>query len=595
MRPIYVSLLLLLSWGNSSLCAQISQDSLRNAVWISGYGYSQSTNENYHVFFDFRGDSLRLDSQIIQNSLVLTYTNNSICDSAGNLLFFSNGCGIMDSKYQLLEGAERINKTGDAQDYICDELQGGRYSNSLLILPDYDSRTFNVIYSRIDFLTIAGGGTDRLYWAKVALNERDELEVNFIDSIIIDTFLYTGNLAACRHGNGMDWWVVAPAYSSEETLGKDSSYYLLHLSKDHFNIHKNTIGVSTDRYEESTGEAVFSPDGTKYARYTIHADLQIFDFDRCTGTFSNPIHVPIIDQADTSWAAGVAFSPSGRYLYVSSTSYIYQFDMLAADIPASKTTVAVYDGFFYPTYHLPTLFYQCELAPDGKIYVSCPGGKFTFHVIEHPDSAGMACQVTQHKYILGYPIAGGLPHHPNYRLGALPGGVCAGAGFPPLAAFSWQADSLVPSLVRFSDMSAYEPAGWLWDFGDGAISADSNPVHQYSADGFYRVCLKVSNPFGVDTVCQWVSVQTVGVDEASGDAIGLRLFPNPASDVLHLDFPYPSEIIWIALHNSIGQTVFENKSLVDAIPVGHLPPGVYVLHCRQRNGGVYRMKVVVQR
>jgi hypothetical protein len=90
-------------------------------------------------------------------------------------------------------------------------------------------------------------------------------------------------------------------------------------------------------------------------------------------------------------------------------------------------------------------------------------------------------------------------------------------------------------------------------------------------------------------------VQTVGVDEASGDAIGLRLFPNPASDVLHLDFPYPSEIIWIALHNSIGQTVFENKSLVDAIPVGHLPPGVYVLHCRQRNGGVYRVKVVVQR
>jgi Secretion system C-terminal sorting domain len=151
--------------------------------------------------------------------------------------------------------------------------------------------------------------------------------------------------------------------------------------------------------------------------------LQIFDFDRCSGILSNPLHIPIVDAADTIFAAGLAFSPSGRFLYVSSTNYIYQFDMEAADIAASKITVAVYDGFsFFDIF--TTNFYQCELAPDNKIYVSCPGGKEAIHVIEHPDSLGLACQVIQHKHILPYPIIGGLPNFPNFHLGPLVGSGC---------------------------------------------------------------------------------------------------------------------------------------------------------------------------
>jgi len=571
MKQLYLAVAVLLMLHH--VHAQSPHDAMRNYVWVLGYEYDTYGSIN-HVFFNFRGDTLQIDSALVPNSLHMAYTNSSICDSAGNLLFFSNGCSIMDAQFSFIPGAEHIND-GETQNYLCDEVGGGRYSNALLTLPDAENSGYSLIHTRINNMATGGAASDKLFWSRIVSDEIGNLSAAFVDSVILDTLVYTGNLASCRHGNGKDWWVVAPAYSNEYALGKDSSYYMVHLSDDYYSIHKNTIGVSTDRYEEATGEAAFSPDGTKYARYTIHADLQIFDFDRCTGTFSNPIHVPIVDQADTSWAAGVAFSPSGRYLYVSSTSYIYQFDILAADIPASKTTVAVYDGFFYPIIQLSTRFYQCELAPDGKIYVSCPGGKRSFHVIEQPDSAGMACQVTQHKYILHYPIIGGLPHHPNYRLGALPGNVCAGAGFPPLAAFSWQADTLLPSRVRFSDMSAYEPAGWLWDFGDGAISADSNPAHQYSADGVYRVCLQVSNAFGVDTVCQWVSVQTVGVDEASGDANGLRLFPNPARDLLFVDFKGQTSNFNIV--STVG-TVVKQGYLVhgrNQVGTSQLSPGLY--------------------
>ena len=70
---------------------------------------------------------------------------------------------------------------------------------------------------------------------------------------------------------------------------------------------------------------------------------------------------------------------------------------------------------------------------DERFYIKCPGR--TIHVIEHPDSAGLACRVVQHKYVLQWPIIGGLPHFPNFRLGALPPGLCgqtSGLQPPPL-------------------------------------------------------------------------------------------------------------------------------------------------------------------
>jgi hypothetical protein len=69
-------------------------------------------------------------------------------------------------------------------------------------------------------------------------------------------------------------------------------------------------------------------------------------------------------------------------------------------------------------------FNYMQLGPDGKIYMNAPGAIETIHVIEHPDSAGVACKVVQHKYILDYPISRGWPYFPNFRLGPLPGNPC---------------------------------------------------------------------------------------------------------------------------------------------------------------------------
>lgn len=46
-----------------------------------------------------------------------------------------------------------------------------------------------------------------------------------------------------------------------------------------------------------------------------------------------------------------------------------------------------------------------------------------------------------------------------------------------------------------------------WDFGDGQISTEANPIHTYNADGTYTVCLKVNkNGCNPSTYCQQITI-----------------------------------------------------------------------------------------
>jgi len=60
--------------------------------------------------------------------------------------------------------------------------------------------------------------------------------------------------------------------------------------------------------------------------------------------------------------------------------------------------------------------------------------------------------------------------------------------------------SLPDAAVSFTDLSQ-NAISWLWDFGDGSISTDANPVHVYQKDGTYVVTLTVTDQNGcVSTV-----------------------------------------------------------------------------------------------
>jgi PKD repeat protein len=58
-------------------------------------------------------------------------------------------------------------------------------------------------------------------------------------------------------------------------------------------------------------------------------------------------------------------------------------------------------------------------------------------------------------------------------------------------------DSFVDCIcLRFQGYSSNEAVSWHWDFGDGTVSEETNPLHHFPADEFYNVCLTVLQASG---------------------------------------------------------------------------------------------------
>jgi len=55
-----------------------------------------------------------------------------------------------------------------------------------------------------------------------------------------------------------------------------------------------------------------------------------------------------------------------------------------------------------------------------------------------------------------------------------------------------------PLNVTFTDTSTASPTSWNWSFGDGGISAERNPSHNYTETGTYSVNLTTANAAGSD-------------------------------------------------------------------------------------------------
>ena len=65
-----------------------------------------------------------------------------------------------------------------------------------------------------------------------------------------------------------------------------------------------------------------------------------------------------------------------------------------------------------------------------------------------------------------------------------------------------------PLKVVFTDLSTGSPSTWLWEFGDGMVSRERNPVHIYQKAGVFDVTLTVSNAQNENqkTECRYIVV-----------------------------------------------------------------------------------------
>jgi hypothetical protein len=165
--------------------------------------------------------------------------------------------------------------------------------------------------------------------------------------------------------------------------------------------------------------------------------------------------------------------------------------------------------------------------------------------------------------------------------------VVAGSGGQPMvASFTMQQDSANPMIMHFYDVSSGSPEEWLWDFGDGHVSSEQHPVHEFTDGGVYEVCLTIFGQGMTDSYCQQIEMSATFV--SVGESIELlevgEAFPNPADDVLYVDLNLSeSSIVNLTLINHIGQSVYKQQENVPAggkrleFTVNDYPAGIYNL------------------
>ncbi|MBX2927109.1 MAG: PKD domain-containing protein [Saprospiraceae bacterium] len=519
----------------------------------------------YDIYHEFRGMHFR-------------QANTSMCDTAGNLLFYTNGIYIANVLHEPMENGEGL-AAGPAgvhnqgtYGYILDQ------GVMALPWPEQDSLYCVILMDKEATPSQNSFQSSNVYFAVVNMNKNNGLgTVTKKNEILISDALNMGKLTAVKHSNGRDWWVLSRRYDTNQ-------YYKIMLTPGGFNV-SNVQVIGSAIPSQSIGQAVFSPDGTKHASVHLTGGagdpiyVSIFDFDRCSGELSNPVQ---FTYADTAWCGGIAISPNSRFLYVSSFRYVYQYDLHAADIEASRITVAEWDGFHDPLHPaLATTFYLAQLGPDGKIYINSNTSTRYLHVINHPDSLGLACDVCQHCVELPTFNSFSLPNFPNYRLHHLEGSPCDTLRQPPMA--EWVHEPLGLE-IGFQDASFHDIRAWYWSFGDGAVDTVPNPVHSYAAEGVYNVCLAVSNPRGVDTLCRELQVLVSSAGAAAGSGLRMEVWPNPVPPgvpaTLMAEGIAASEV-GITLRDALGRTVWQQSAQVvngrirQDLDVSGLAAGVY--------------------
>ena len=346
-------------------------------------------------------------------------TNASMCDTAGQMLFYTNGIYVANKNHDTLQNGSSFNPG-----YLTSTNQGDGLSlvqgAIILPFPEHFDKYIIIHESAEEFIydSILQDQPMFLAYSLVDMNMDNGnggIDSSFKTIHLVDDTMAVGRITACKHANGRDWWIVAPRFYS-------NLYYKLLLSPTGFD---TTIvqQIGSPILYDALGCAKFSPDGSSYAILDWANNLNIFKFDRCSGEFYDTSFIPIPNptpgQPDNE-AITCEFSPNSRFLYVVLYTRIIQFDLWATDIVSSLTYVADWDTFAAP---FNTYFFLSQLASDQRIYISTYGGDSVMHYIELPDSQGTFCNVIQNSFFF-QSYNGSIPNFPNYELGSLVGSVC---------------------------------------------------------------------------------------------------------------------------------------------------------------------------
>ena len=333
-------------------------------------------------------------------------------DSTGHLMFYTNGISIRDTTHNKMLNGDTINPGQSWLEWKNEGYPNGPFCFAVPAPGLSHQYYFFHMATKEDL--VGNLITAPFYWSLIDMKANNGLgKVVKKNQVLIPD----GDLAApvgVKHGNGRDWWVITGLLGTPKIFT-----FLLNPDGVHGPFeYEMPFDFPGKEYQSVNA---MSPDGRTYIRCDGNNGLNVFDFDRCNGTFSNQRVAPF---AEDVFGFATVFAPDSRHLYLSSWEAVLQVDITAPDIAATLDTLAYYDGNVAPSEPFGTGFWNPNLAPDGKIYYATTNGTLAMHVIHDPDLPGQAADLQQHGIALQKYNGGTMCLFPNYRLGEWEGSPC---------------------------------------------------------------------------------------------------------------------------------------------------------------------------
>lgn len=451
-------------------------------------GYSQYNK--HWTFGDSVGITFEADGSISTfNSKMRAFeAAASVSTGDGDLLFYTNGQQVWNKENEVMENSSGMD-IGQLQFF--GEEYGSSLTQGVIIIPYPENfNKYYVFYIAYQFFPVEELG---LRYAVVdmslngGLGEVTEKNISIYDSLTCE------KLQAVKHANGRDWWLLArqKPYTLEGINEIQFIRFLITSDgiEGPFYQHFGPDNLWADDNFGFGGEMIFSPQGDKLA-YAAGTNLDIYDFDRCSGELSN---VKTIYDIDNILTYSCAFSRDGNKVYVSAYQKqdLYQYCLNCKEEVDSTKTLLYHVAGYYD-------IGQLELGPDYKIYFTTSYGEIpndvynvktmNLCVINSPNELGLACDLDTSVIWLGGKRAFiGLPNMPNYNLGALAGSEC---------------DTLSVSIEKIKnqkEISIYPnpSSGFIWL--NGYNDKDILHLTFYSSDGKEMLLAPIVNStYGID-------------------------------------------------------------------------------------------------
>lgn len=562
---------------------------------LVGFRNTDTIFNDYRGITQFNFNTPSLNPVILYDSFKIMdfdWTINNMSDLNGNYIFSYDGFVIQDSANQIMpNGYGGFTRQTSAADV---SYQSG------LILPLTKKDNY-ILFHEYHYLypTFGTYFADGLYYSVIDMNKNSgKGSVILKNKVILKDTLDYGRMLAIKHANGRDWWILRGRYDME-------SFYTFLLSED--SIYQYSLQKIGDHQYIPFGCAAVSQQGDKIVYISQHEGvltgqggvlglfLHFFDFDRCTGLLSNPKSIQVDNRK--SLLMGGAFSPNGKFFYLSRIETIYQIDMTNSNILLD--TVASYDGFKYIShgnFEIPTLFGFIQLAPDGRIYGS-NSSRYQQYVFTINKPNEKACDIKQHSIKITDHSA--FPSFPNYRLGPIDGSSCDTLGIDniPIAEFRYNQDTLDFLKIDFTNLSWYDPEEFWWDWGDQSNlyytkQKDTSISHTFLKEGVFQVCLRAKNGKGENTICKEIKLGTTGT---KNNEIALGIYPNPAKDfcIINLQDYLPKHTM-LSVYDIFGnlklsKRIFQGTNIID---IKSLNSGIFIIEIKEGSKIIHSDKIL---